>query len=114
MTPKILIFILLAVGCTNSTMPYAFRPIGFTAQENQLIQEAADEWQTKSNGRYFIMIDENCSEDCSVIRKVEAIDGNDTGIGSCLATVDHYGIRTHTACANANMRDIQSFEIQLK
>jgi hypothetical protein len=114
MTPKYLIFTLLAVGCTNSTVPYAFRPEGFTAQENQLLKDSANEWYTKSNGRYSIMVDENCPDGCSIIRKVEIIGGKGNHIGSCLATVDHDGIRIHTACENANKDDIQSFEIQLQ
>ena len=111
---KLLILVLLCSACAGSSMPYAFRPEGFTDQDNVLIQKAADEWYAKSNGKYLVMLDVNCPGDCSVIRKVDAVDGSDTAIGSCLAIVDHYGIRTHIACDEANADDVQSFEIQLK
>jgi hypothetical protein len=114
MMPKFLILSFLLAGCASSSVPYAFRPEGFTDQEIGLIQESADEWQMKSNGRYSVIVDENCPDDCSIIKKVEIIDGADTAIGSCLATVDHFGIRTHEACDEANPDHIQSFEIQLK
>ena len=101
-------------ACANSSVPYVFRPEGFTDQENGWIQDAATEWYTKSNGKYSILVDVNCPGDCSTVRKVDTVDGADTAIGSCLATVDHFGIRTHVACDEANIDDIQSFDIQLQ
>ena len=105
--------VLIISGCTSSTIPMSFRPEGFTTEEVQLIKNAASEWSTDSNGRYAVMVDESCSEGCSVIRKVLVIDGNQEATASCLAHVDHMGITTHMACDQVGSDDVETYEIQI-
>jgi len=111
------LFLLLVVfavsACASGTIPMAFRPEGFSTQDVQLIKNAAAEWSAGSDGRYVVMVDENCHEGCSVIKKVLAIDGKQDATASCTAHVDHMGITTHTACDEAVSDDVETYEIQI-
>jgi hypothetical protein len=110
---RLIIILFICSACSSSTIPNAFRPIGFSPQEIQQLNDSTNDWYTKSNGKYNLIIDENCPADiCSTIQKVDNIPDNEDAIGSCLATADHFGIRTNEACEDAG-DDAQTFTILL-
>lgn len=100
-----------AMGCASASIPMVFRPEGFTQDEIQQIKDDAEDWNTKSNGKYFVIIDENAPSDASVIRKVQTISGNAAASGECIAHVDVMGIRAKDSCLTKH--DIEQYEINV-
>lgn len=106
--------LLLANSCASGSIPLAFRPEGFSKQEIEQLKAAAEEWQSKSNGKYSVFIDENCTDECSVIRKVDRIEDNPLAVGSCIAIDDSMGIRHQGDCVDEPLGQAQRYEIALQ
>lgn len=104
---------LVSTACASGSIPNVFRPEGFTDNEVKLLQEAADEWQEQSNGKYSIFIDQNAPSDASVIRKVDKISSKADAIGVCKAIVDKVGFRFETGCDNDIIDDAQSYIVEI-
>lgn len=75
-TTKILILAALMNACAPlSSIPYAFKPVGFTKGQIEFaLKPAVRDWAAKSANQFTAIIDENCTDDanCSTIELVNS------------------------------------------
>ncbi len=118
------ILALFILGCANSSNPQVFEARGFSDDEIITLQSAADEWCSKSNDAHCALVVKSAAgfeTSTVVLTDTLEVEHSAAGIvlrtehsealGTCLATVDHLGIRSTAECA-ANP-DAESFAIQI-
>jgi len=111
-------------GCANSSLPNVYEARGFTDDEIDTLQSAANEWCTKSEQAHCVLVMKNVAgSESSTVTLTQKVEVKHcfagivvhteqlVALGNCLATVDHDGIRSTAECVQNP--DAESFAIQV-
>jgi len=112
------------VGCANSTEPHVFQACNFTDTEIETMQSAADEWCERSSSAHCaIVIKKTDGLESSTVELTETIESKHyfagivveskhlDAVGNCLATVDHFGVRSSAECDTNTNADSYSIQV---
>jgi hypothetical protein len=112
------------IGCTDSSLPSVYEAHGFSKDEIDQLQSAADEWCAKSNNAHCaLVLDASPGFKSSSVTLSSSMDTDHSfggvvvrtehsdAVGNCLATVNHAGIRSNASCADNP--DAESFAIKI-